>query len=613
MALQFVQVDHRYGRRQSLYGVSLTVHRGDCYGFIGHNGAGKTTAMRIALGLDRPARGRILVDGFDAAVHPVEARARLGGTIEITGFYPWASATQNLVELARLQGMNRRDARNESARWLDIVGLSGRADNAVRTFSQGMKQRLALAQALLGEPSYVLLDEPQNGLDPEGIAELREVLRRLTRDCGMTVLLSSHQLRELTGLCNRIGVLRQGRILLEAETDRLLAATAGRYELRTDDPNRATRVLEALGVRRTDTEQGLIELGKAEPKAVVRALVQAEIGVEHFAPRPTSLEEVYLRLAESPVEVAHPAAEPPLHGGAPRARLAPRLASLRMLGFDLRRNLRRWPSLVLPAIPALLAWQRIGTIAANHDHALAEVEAGRQFSESSVTAFEAVGHGMSSAMPALALVIVAVGSQSIAGEVTLGTLRNLLVRPLSRTQIAVGKAGSICAMGIGMLLVTYAVTFSTAASHFEFGDRYEITKAGSPQLWIEAIDVWPAVPSVLLAPLLPLLAFAGLGFLAGAIANRSIWALAIGLTAGVALDLGRTLARPLGFEAWLPSAYLPSALGDTTSEVAYFLDLARGSAEAVFRFESTALLTPAIWIVATFGLAGLVLARKHAR
>ena len=125
----------------------MTVRPGDCYGFIGHNGAGKTTTLRIALGLDRPRRGCVRIDGFDASRHPREARARVGGTIETTRFYGWASARDNLIALARLQGLSRRDAHREVDRVLDEVGLTADARRRVRAFSQGMRQRLGLAQS----------------------------------------------------------------------------------------------------------------------------------------------------------------------------------------------------------------------------------------------------------------------------------------------------------------------------------------------------------------------------------------------------------------------------------------------------------------------------------
>ena len=170
--------------------VSLHVHRGDCYGFIGHNGAGKTTALRVALGLLIPQAGRVVVDGFDAARYPREARARMGGLVEWPGFHGQWSGVRNLFVLGQLSGMGRSDARTAARVLFDRVGLAHAGERRVRGYSQGMRQRLGIARALIGRPALLLLDEPMNGLDPEGMEEIRRLLVALTRDEGRTVLLS---------------------------------------------------------------------------------------------------------------------------------------------------------------------------------------------------------------------------------------------------------------------------------------------------------------------------------------------------------------------------------------------------------------------------------------
>ena len=213
MSLHLEGLTHRFGRHVALRDVSLHVRRGDCYGFIGHNGAGKTTALRAALGLLIPQAGRVVVDGFDAARYPREARARMGGLVERPGFHGHWSGERNLFALGQLGGMSRRDAHRAARELFQRVGLSHAGQRRVRGYSQGMRQRLGVAQALLNDPPYVLLDEPTNGLDPEGVAEMRGLLRRLTRDEGVTVVISSHQLHELADLCTRVGVVREGRLV----------------------------------------------------------------------------------------------------------------------------------------------------------------------------------------------------------------------------------------------------------------------------------------------------------------------------------------------------------------------------------------------------------------
>jgi len=222
---------------------------------------GKTSALRIALGLLHPQRGTVSVDGFDARRHPREARARMGGLIEVAGFYGELGGRSNLRLLARLRGLTRRDAAREADRVLELVGLRAQAAKHVHAYSQGMRQRLGIAQALLGRPRYVLLDEPTNGLDPEGIHDLRQLLRRLANETGVTILLSSHLLDEVAGLCTRIGVLHRGRMLVEAPTAELLGEDHPSFHLDTDDNAAAAELLaDRPGVSVAKTDDGLLSV-----------------------------------------------------------------------------------------------------------------------------------------------------------------------------------------------------------------------------------------------------------------------------------------------------------------------------------------------------------------
>ncbi|MFN9706923.1 MAG: ABC transporter ATP-binding protein [Planctomycetota bacterium] len=190
-ALELRDLHFAYGRGASVRGVSLTLHAGDCCGFLGHNGAGKTTVMRLALGLLRPSRGSVRVLGIDALAQPRAAKAQCGALIERPGFHLQATARQNLLALARLQGMTRPLAGAEADRVLVRTGLVDAAHRAVGSFSMGMRQRLGIAQALLGRPRVLLLDEPTNVLDPEGVTDLKALLRSLARD-DAGWLLTSH-------------------------------------------------------------------------------------------------------------------------------------------------------------------------------------------------------------------------------------------------------------------------------------------------------------------------------------------------------------------------------------------------------------------------------------
>ena len=607
MALQLLDVDHAYGRRASLAQVTLTLRPGDCYGFIGHNGAGKSTALRIALGLMRPRSGRVLVDGYDAARHPREARARTRGLADTTGFYPWASGRQNLRLLARLAGLDRRGARLEADRWLEAVGLASDGGRRVGAYSQGMRQRLGLAQALLGDPAYVLLDEPTNGLDPEGIADLKQIVRQVTAD-GRAVLFSSHLLADVGALCNRVGVLKEGRLLVEADTRELLTPDPHRGLLATADAEATRAALAGLDVAFEERPDRRFEVtfGGTTPAELVRGLVERGVGVEALERSATSLEEVYLRVDDGR---SAPPSEP-VDAAARGPRLARGFAIGRVVRYELARGLRRLPGWLLIGLPAGLAWWRVDRLALDQAEHLAAVERGDLFSTSTTTAFEATARGLAAGLPLAVPLVAAFASQAIAGDLALGTLRNVLTRPLGRFSVAAGKMlATLCAS-----LVTFGVlalmALVTARRAFEFGDRFEIFRSDEPELWIEALDVEPYFAAAFGYPALALLAYAGIGFLCGALARKSLWALTLTLVAVGALDLLRAVARPGGWEWALPSAHVPSILSDT-SYLAFFQDLAIGSAEAFHEYEDSALTVPCAWLVLTFGLAALALARRR--
>ncbi|MHC4161366.1 MAG: ABC transporter ATP-binding protein, partial [Planctomycetota bacterium] len=387
MSLHLERLTHRFGRHAALRDVSLHVRRGDCYGLIGHNGAGKTTALRAALGLLIPQEGRIVVDGFDAASHPREARARMGGLVERPGFHGHWSGEHNLFALGQLAGMSRTDARRGARELFSRVGLAHAGQRRVRGYSQGMRQRLGVAQALLNDPPYVLLDEPTNGLDPEGVAEMRALLRRLTRDEGVTVVLSSHQLHELADLCTRVGVVREGRLVVEDELPALLAGRERHYVLETaGDPG---PVLRELGLEPEAVEDGVrLALGRREPADVVRRLVEAGLDVAAFAPRPPTLEEVYLRYTHEAPEA--PAAAAPVAVAAPSERRAPPRPILRMLRYEFQRWHGHVAVPILLGLPALLGVLAVLRRRAEVQRDADDVAAGTLASYSDVTAFEGV-------------------------------------------------------------------------------------------------------------------------------------------------------------------------------------------------------------------------------
>src|SRR5688572_23965541 len=597
MSIRLLEVTRGVGAQLALERVSLHVRQGDCYGFIGHNGAGKTTAMRIVLGLQRPDSGSVLVDGFDAREWPREARARLGGLIEVPGFHGELAGAANLRMVAGLQGLDRRSARAEAERLLELVGLGHAGSKPVRAYSHGMRQRLGIALALLGSPRYVLLDEPTNGLDPEGIAEIRDLLRHLVVDEGVTVMISSHQLHELAGLCNRVGVLQRGRLLAEAETKALLGGGEHRYAIRTDDPVKATAVLAELGAA-LHSGQGselVVDLGTRKPAEVSRALFERGLALDAFAPRPATLEEIYLRYAHgATAALAGPGGDSAPQPAAPAQRKAPRWPTPRVALYELKRWGARPPALLLLAMPALLAalalWRRRAELKA----AQAQIEAGQLFSATDVTAFEGAGVALRAGLPLLGLIAAGVASQAIAGEAARGTLRNVVLRPVRRVQVGVGKAAThlfVTLLSYGLLALAALLL---AGWMFGYRDLVEILPNGERFPLVPAADLWPQLRLAVLSPLTALAACVGIGFLAGALVTNAAAALALALGSLLFLDLARSVARSLGQEGLLPTAYLPSPLGDT-SFLKLYADQAQGISNSTFEHASTALTVPSAW------------------
>lgn len=283
----------RYGPRiVAVDNLSLRVRRGEVYGFLGPNGAGKTTTLRLLLGLIRPTAGTASVLG-----HPPGAPAglaRVGAMIETPAFYPYLSGRDNLRVLAGYTGAPT--ARLEQT--LAQVDLAERAGDKVRTYSQGMKQRLGVAAALLKDPDLLILDEPTNGLDPRGMAEMRALVRSLGQG-RRTVLLSSHLLGEVEHICDRVGVIQRGRLVAEGALAELRGS--GGLLVRVAPLESALALARTLpGVAEAHIEDGALRLGVAPAHAadINRALVGAGLEVSELRPLTHSLEEVFLGLTE---------------------------------------------------------------------------------------------------------------------------------------------------------------------------------------------------------------------------------------------------------------------------------------------------------------------------
>jgi ABC-2 type transport system ATP-binding protein len=285
----------RFGRFTAVEDVSLQVEEGDLYGFLGLNGAGKTTTMRMILGLVRPTSGRVTVFGKDLREDFIGIMSRVGCLVELPAYYPYLSAWKNL-EVLRLATGGIPEAR--IGELLERVGLGGRMHDPVRTYSQGMRQRLGIAMALLPKPSLVFLDEPTNGLDPHGITQIREILKDLNRKDGLTLVVSSHLLHEIELTCNRVAILKQGKLVLQDTLDRVLDRTVNGVLVRADSDAKAEALLKAQAwVRGVTVEAGgrlRVACDQARFAEVNALLVGGGVAVRELTPVRQSLEEFFL-------------------------------------------------------------------------------------------------------------------------------------------------------------------------------------------------------------------------------------------------------------------------------------------------------------------------------
>ncbi|TML46180.1 MAG: ABC transporter ATP-binding protein [Actinobacteria bacterium] len=287
----------RYGEIVAVDHVDLTVEPGDVFGYLGPNGAGKTTSLRMMLGLVRPTEGRVELFGRDPLVEGARALDGVAGFVEAPRFYPYLSGRKNLRLLA---DYDDGDSRSRIEEMLELVELGDRAGDRVGGYSHGMRQRLGIAASLLRQPRLLLLDEPATGLDPAGMRDMRDLVRRLARE-GITVLLSSHLLAEVEEVCNRVAIIRKGRIVYEGPLQELLATAASGYRLRSPDLERARIVcLAHAGVHDLQAVDGELRF-QADEDAVAAlsiALGQARIGVTALVPDRASLEDLFFGLTE---------------------------------------------------------------------------------------------------------------------------------------------------------------------------------------------------------------------------------------------------------------------------------------------------------------------------
>ncbi len=277
--------------------LQLNVYRGDVFGFLGPNGAGKSTTIRMLLSLIKPSKGSIKLFGKELVENRLKILGRIGGIVEKPDFYLYLTAYKNLEILGKLSGCNPDKKRIMEV--LELVGLAQRKESKVKTYSHGMKQRLGIAQALLHDPELIILDEPTTGLDPQGIKEIRELIIHLSKDLGKTVFLSSHILKEVEIIANRMIIINKGKTIVEGKVADLLNSQSMKVSIGIKDSKGVSEIIaesdwkEKFAQEKKD--QLVFEIEENEISLLNRFLVEKGVEIRSIIPR-QSLEDYFLKI-----------------------------------------------------------------------------------------------------------------------------------------------------------------------------------------------------------------------------------------------------------------------------------------------------------------------------
>ncbi|EAE8620223.1 ABC transporter ATP-binding protein [Listeria monocytogenes] len=291
LALQVTNLHKKIRKREIIKGISFEVMPGEIFGFLGPNGAGKTTTIRMIVGLIKPTSGTILIGGKDIRKNFTEAMRGLGSIVENPEFYTFLTGQENLAYFARMDSSIKKERIQEVT---ELVGLEKRINDRVSTYSLGMRQRLGIAQALLSNPKLLILDEPTNGLDPSGIHEMRDFIRALARNEGISVLVSSHLLSEIELLCDRVAIMTDGTIIKTDQVAHLLSSRA-QLRWRVTPIEQAKAFLESVTEVEVDGEY-LVTAMNEESAEWNEQLVAKGIKVHEIDKRKPSLEDLFLEL-----------------------------------------------------------------------------------------------------------------------------------------------------------------------------------------------------------------------------------------------------------------------------------------------------------------------------
>jgi ABC-2 type transport system ATP-binding protein len=293
----------RYRDLIAVNGLSFGVEQGEIFGFLGPNGAGKTTTILTLLGLTEPTAGEVRVCGFDPKRQPLEVKKRVGYLPENPGFYEDLSGRENLLYIARLNRIPEKEARDKIDRLLDQVGLASDGDRNVREYSRGMKQRLGIAEVLVKEPQVLILDEPTLGLDPDGAVRILELISGLSRERGLTVLLSSHMLHQVQQMCHRVGIIVKGKMIVQGEVDKLGSAVFEERQWnflievagRVDGIETELRSIPGVAAIEPRSRGWFLRCTKDVRPEVVSLVLRKGLSLLQLRTEDTTLEEIYLK------------------------------------------------------------------------------------------------------------------------------------------------------------------------------------------------------------------------------------------------------------------------------------------------------------------------------
>ncbi|EAF4517310.1 ABC transporter ATP-binding protein [Listeria monocytogenes serotype 4b] len=295
--LKLEHVTKKIGQKNIVHDISFDIHKGEVFGLLGPNGAGKTTIIRSIVGLIRRSKGTVFINGKNVDTEYKAAISEVGAIIENPEFYMYMSGWANLKQFARMSQKNITDEHIREI--VELVKLTGTINQKVKTYSLGMRQRLGVAQALIHSPALLILDEPTNGLDPQGMAEFRTLIRDLATN-GTSVLISSHLLSEIQQITDRFAIINKGVLTHIEKMSDLIENHVAAYKLKVSDPVATTTVLATLPVKLVAQNEDLfkIEVAHEDVHLIARALIQANIDLLEMVPLQASLEERFLELTK---------------------------------------------------------------------------------------------------------------------------------------------------------------------------------------------------------------------------------------------------------------------------------------------------------------------------